>query len=86
MNRVYLPLLPLPVLATIVAVSACSKAGNEEPSIHLIPPAVAMQAPEPAAAPAPPTEAPAPKEAVAAKTEEKPTPQDVKEFERKVRK
>ena len=42
MNRVYLPLLPLPVLAVIVAVSACSKAKNEEPSIHIIPPAVAM--------------------------------------------
>ncbi|HET7825500.1 MAG TPA: hypothetical protein VFK90_09200 [Anaeromyxobacter sp.] len=83
MNRVYLPLLPLPVLAVIVAVSACSKARTEEPTIHVIPPAVAMPAPAPAAAP----EAPAPKEAVAARTEEeKPTAQDVKEFERKVRK
>jgi hypothetical protein len=86
MNRVYLPLLPLPVLAVIVAVSACSKK-NEEPSIHLIPPAVAMPAPEPAATPAPAPEAPAPKDAVAARTEdEKPTAQDVKEFNRKMKK
>jgi hypothetical protein len=86
MNRVYLPLLPLPVLAAIVAVSACSKARTEE-TTQIIPPAVTMPANTPVTAPdaeAKPTEQ---KVAVAsAKGDDKPTAQDVKEFERKVSK
>ncbi|HEY6003099.1 MAG TPA: hypothetical protein VIV57_09495 [Anaeromyxobacter sp.] len=82
MNRVYLPLLPLPVLAAIVAVSACSKARTEE-ATQMIPPAVTLPAPSPAAE----AKAPEPKVAVATRTEDdKPTAQDVKEFERHVRK
>jgi hypothetical protein len=82
MNRVYLPLLPLPVLAVIVAVSACSKARTEE-TTQMIPPAVTLPAPGPAVD----AKAPAPPAAVASRTEEdKPTAQDVKEFERHVRK
>jgi hypothetical protein len=78
MNRVHLPLLPLPVLAVIVAVSACSKARTEE-TTQLIPPAVT--------APAIEAKAPEPKLAVASRTDDdKPTAQDVKEFERRVRK
>jgi hypothetical protein len=80
MNRVHLPLLPLPVLAAIVAASACSKARTEE-TTQLIPPAVT------APAPAVEAKAPEPKLAVASRTDDdKPTAQDVKEFERRVRK
>jgi hypothetical protein len=80
MNRVYLPLLPLPVLAVIVAVSACSRTKTEA-TTHVIPPAEALVAP-PVQARTPP-----PPSAIAARTEdEKPTAQDVKEFERPVRK
>jgi hypothetical protein len=80
MNRVHLPLLPLPVLAVIVAVSACSKARTEE-TTQVIPPAVT------APAPAAEAKAPEPKVAVASRTDDdKPTAQDVKEFERRVRK
>lgn len=82
MKPVYLPLLPLPVLAAIVAFSACSKARTED-TTQMIPPAVALPAPAPAAEAKPPE----PKVAVAARTDDdKPTAQDVKEFERKVRK
>jgi hypothetical protein len=83
MNRVYLPLLPLPVLAVLVAVSACSKARTEEPITHVIPPAEALAAPAAEATPPPPS----PKVTLASRAEdEKPSAQDVKEFERKVRK
>jgi hypothetical protein len=79
MNRVYLPLFPLPVLALIVAFSACSKARTEE-TTHVIPPAVAAAPPEEAKVPAPPV-------AIAARgADDKPTAEDVKEFERKVSK
>jgi hypothetical protein len=37
MPRVYLPLLPLPALAVLVAISACNKPRSEEVS-HVIPP------------------------------------------------
>lgn len=80
MKPVYLPLLPLPVLAALVAVSACSKARTEE-TTNVIPPAVALVAP--------PAEArkPVPETALAQRTDdEKPTAQDLKEFERKVAK
>lgn len=80
MNRVYLPLLPLPVLAVLVAVSACSKARTEE-TTHVIPPAVTLLAP--------PAEAktPAPQPTVAAsEKDDEPTAEDVKEFQRPVRK
>jgi hypothetical protein len=80
MKRAYLPLLPLPVLAAIVAASACSKARTEE-TTNVIPPAVIL--------PAPAAEAkkPVPEAALAARSEdEKPTAQDLKEFERPVRK
>lgn len=87
MNRVYLPLLPLPVLAAIVAASACSRPRTEE-TPHVIPPAMALEA-TPAAAP-PPTGAvvagasAAP--ATASAEEDRPTAEDVKEFGRKVSK
>lgn len=84
MPRVYLPLIPLPVLAVVVAVSACSKARTEE-TTRVIPPAqpylaatVEAKVPE---APPPPeatSSAPAPDDA--------PTALEVKEFERPVRK
>ncbi len=81
MNRVYLPLLPLPVLAVIVAVSACSKARTEE-TTHVIPPAVVV--PAPAAAE---EKAPEPKPTLAARTDDdKPTAEDLKEFNRHVEK
>lgn len=52
MPRVYLPLLPVPVLALIVAFSACSRSG--EPVTHVIPPAAPyQQSTAVAAAPAP---------------------------------
>jgi hypothetical protein len=78
MARVYLPLLPLPVLAVLVAVSACSKPRSEE-TTHVIPPAAPWVASS-AAIPVPlPTPAPAP-----AAGEDVPSPEDVKEFERAV--
>ncbi len=80
MNRVYLPLLPLPVLAVIVAVSACSKAHVEE-TPHVIPPTAALEAPPAEAKP------PSLEHAVAVKGgDDAPTPQDVKEFSRPVMK
>ena len=81
MKPVYLPLLPLPVLAALVAASACSKARTEEATTNVIPPAVTL--------PAPAAEAkkPVPEAALAGRAEEeKPTAQDLKEFDRKVAK
>lgn len=82
MDRVYLPLLPLPILAVLVAVSACSKPRSEE-TTHVIPPAVTLLA-LPAEAKPPGT----PPEVVVAPPAEDtaPTPEDVKEFSRKVMK
>ncbi len=84
MLRVHLPLLPLPVLAAIVAFSACSKASSE-PSTHVIPPAAPYAATaEAAAKPDAPSET---KPAVAAaRGEPAPSAEDVREFERPVRK
>jgi hypothetical protein len=53
MPRIYLPLLPLPVLAAVVAFSACSSPPADRPATQLIPPAVAFAPPAPAALPAP---------------------------------
>jgi hypothetical protein len=84
MNRIHLPLLPLPVLAVLVAVSACSKPRTEE-TTHVIPPAVSILAPAAQA------QTPA-QEMVAARADDKPADDDkpsaeeVKEFERPVRK
>jgi hypothetical protein len=81
MPRVYLPLLPLPVLAVLVAISACTKAKSEEVS-HVIPPP-AFAALATTEKPAAPSEAaPAP----AATKDEAPSAEEVKEFEKPVRK
>ena len=77
MPRLYLPLLPLPVLAALVAISACSKARTEE-ATHVIPPAAPYVAAAAEVKPPPPPAAPV--------VEEKPSEADVKEFERAVRK
>jgi len=83
MPRVYLPLLPLPVLAVLVAASACSKPRSEEVS-HVIPPpsfAAFSPAATPAAPPARPAPAPAPEAAPAG---EAPSAEEVKAFEKPV--
>jgi hypothetical protein len=81
MPRVYLPLLPLPALAVLVALSACSKPRSEEVSHVIPPPALAALAPE--ARPAAPAEARAP---AAAPKDEAPSAEEVKAFEKPVRK
>jgi len=77
MPRVYLPLLPLPALAVLVAVSACSKPRSEEMSHVIPPPAFAALAAE--AKPAAPAAAPA-----AAPKDEAPSAEEVKAFEKPV--
>jgi hypothetical protein len=77
MPRVYLPLLPIPVLAMIVAFSACSRTRSEEPVTHLIPP------PAPYAAPAASTPAPMANAAPLA-VDDAPSEEEVKAFERHV--
>jgi hypothetical protein len=76
MPRVYLPLLPLPVLAVVVAFSACGSRG--EPGAHLIPPAAALT-PAPALAAPPPTPQPP-------TGENAPSDEEVRAFERPVAK
>jgi hypothetical protein len=74
--RLFLPLLPLPVLAALFALS-CTRTRSEEPATHVIPPPAAYS--EPAArnaAAAPPRTG----------VEEAPTAEDVKEFLRPVAK
>jgi hypothetical protein len=84
MNRIYLPLLPLPVLAIAVAVSsACSKTRTEE-TTHVIPPAARLVVPVAEAKPPLPPVPPAP--SASTPDDEKPTPEEVKAFERPVRK
>jgi hypothetical protein len=84
MPRVYLPLLPLPLLAVLVAASACSKPRSEEVSHVIPPPSFAALAPAATGAPpAPPAAAPAPE---AAPQDEAPSAEEVKAFERPVRK
>lgn len=84
MPRVYLPLLPLPVLAVIVAVSACSKPRSGEPTMHVIPPAAPYTAPGAIEPRLPATDARA--AMAAAGTDPAPSAKDVEEFERPVRK
>ena len=74
MPRVYLPLLPLPVLAVAVAFSACSRSPASEPAVHVIPPAAALVAAAPTAPP--PPAAPAGIDA--------PSEEEVRAFERPV--
>jgi hypothetical protein len=78
MPRVYLPLLPLPVLAFVVAFSACSRPRTDEPATHVIPQAVAL-APSPAPA-SPPPAAPAPS------GDDAPSEEEVRAFEAPVAK
>jgi hypothetical protein len=81
MPRVYLPLLPLPALAILVAFSACAKPRSEEVSHVIPPPTFAALAAEPK--PSAPAAAPAPAEAA---KEEAPSADEVRAFEKKVRK
>lgn len=86
MNRVYIPLLPLPVLAILASISACSKPRTEE-TTRVIPPAVSIAAPAAQALTLP---SPAP-EVLAARAEVKPaddapSEEEVKAFERPVMK
>jgi hypothetical protein len=78
MRRVFLPLLPIPVLAVIAAIS-CTRTGSEEPATRVIPPPPAYV--EPAARNAAEAAA-APRVAA----EEPPTAQEVAAFERPVAK
>ncbi|HSD18539.1 MAG TPA: hypothetical protein VLC54_00750 [Anaeromyxobacter sp.] len=75
MPRLYLPLLPVTLLAAIAAASACSK--PREPETRLIPPALPLAV---AQEPAKPVVAVAP----APEPEPAPSAEDVKEFQRKV--
>ncbi len=78
MPRVHLSLVPLavfPVLAAVVAFSACSRPHGGEPTPHVIPPAVALPPPAPPAA-----------SAGAALPDEPPSEEEVKAFERPVAK
>jgi hypothetical protein len=79
MSRLHTPLIPLVLLAGIVAASACSEPrGAEEAPTRLIPPAIPLaHAAEPAA---PPSGA----VAVVAPVNDAPSPEDVKEFQRGV--
>lgn len=81
MPRVYLTLLPLPVLAVLVAASACSKPRSEEVSHVIPPPSFAALAPSPPAAPPAARSAPE-----ATPQDEAPSAEEVKAFERPVRK
>lgn len=74
MLRVHLPLLPLPILAAIVAFSACSSPPADAPATHLIPPAVAL-------APAAPAPLPAP---AAPAGDDAPSEEEVRAFQRPV--
>ncbi len=90
MPRVYLPLLPLPALAVLVAISACTKSRTEEVS-HVVPPpeytAVLAEPKTAALAAEPKTAAPAatPKPATPTK-DDAPSAEEVKAFEKPVRK
>lgn len=77
MPRVYLPLLPLPVLAAVVAFSACGT--RSEPSTHVITEAAALVPALPVApAPTPPAQPPTGDSA--------PSDEEVRTFERPVAK
>lgn len=81
MPRIYLPLLPLPVLAALVVASACSKPRSAE-TTHIIPPPAPYVLP--ASATPEPVLAAAPADKRASPADEAPTPDDVKEFDRPV--
>jgi hypothetical protein len=72
-RRPWLALLPLPVLAVFLAISACSGSRTDEPAVHVIPPAAAL-APAPAAPTAP----------AASAAEDQPSEEEVRAFERPV--
>ncbi len=77
MPRLYLPLVPVTLLAAIAAASACSK--PREPETRLIPPAIPLAAAQEPAKPvvaAAPAKEPDPSAA--------PTADDLREFNRKV--
>lgn len=78
MPRVFLPLLPIPVLAVLAAIS-CTRTGSQEPSTRVIPPPAAYV--EPAARNAAEAAA-APRTAA----DEPPTANEVAAFERPVAK
>ncbi len=82
MLRVHLPLLPLPVLAVVVAFSACSRPPSAEPAVHVIPPAAPYAAAVAAPAPAAPEGSKA--TVAAAPADAAPSAEDIKEFERPV--
>lgn len=86
MPRTHLPLLPLPVLAVIFAVAACSRPRSDEPVAHVIPTA----SPYFEAAGATPDSAPAHPTSIAAAPmagdDETPSGDEVKAFERTVAK
>jgi hypothetical protein len=75
MPRLYLPLLPVAVLAVLAAASACSK--SREAETRLIPPAVPLAV---AVEPARPVVA----AARAPEADPAPSAEDVREFDRKV--
>jgi hypothetical protein len=83
MPRVYLPLLPLPVLAALVAASACSKPRSDE-TTHVIPPPAPYVAPAAVTAPPAPALAAAPAASAANAAEDAPSAEDLKAFERAV--
>jgi hypothetical protein len=74
--RLYLPLLPIPVLAALVALS-CSRTRSEDPATHVIPPPAPYH--EPAAQNAAAAAA-APRPAA----DEPPSADEVKAFQRPV--
>jgi hypothetical protein len=85
MPRVYLPLLPLPALAVLVAISACSKTRTDEVS-HVVPPpeyTAVLAEPKLAALAPGANAAPAPAEQA---KDEAPSAEEVKAFEKPVRK
>jgi hypothetical protein len=77
MPRVYLPLLPLPALAVLVAVSACHRPRSDEVSHVIPPPAETVAEAKP---PAPAAAAPAAERA----KDDAPSAEEVKAFERPV--
>jgi hypothetical protein len=81
MPRIYLPLLPLPVLAVLVAASACSKPRTEE-TTHVIPPPAPYVLP--AAGTPPPAIAAAPAAPKPSAEDDAPSADEVKAFERRV--
>ncbi len=83
MPRTYLPLLPIPVLAVIVAVSACSKTRSDDAVAHVIPPASTYLAA--AVEPGPKPEGASPAAAApAGEKDQAPSADEVKAFERVV--